>query len=151
MLSEIRKYRVGLIGSHQFLDQLDDDTAAALAGNVGSRIVFQTGAEDGEKLSRLLSKYPEQVTPQDLIDLPKYTAVAQIPFVALLCRVERSPVRVGFAFGSILHRASAPIDRKPCVSVVRCIAHHVQRSPLSSSVDVENGRKYSVADASAKA
>ena len=78
MLSEIRKYRVGVIGSHQFLDQLDEDTAAALAGNVGSRIVFQTGAEDAEKLAKLLSKYPGQVTPQDLTNLPKYTAVVQI-------------------------------------------------------------------------
>jgi hypothetical protein len=78
MLSEIRKYRVGVVGSHQFLDQLDEDTAAALAGNVGSRIVFQTGAEDAEKLAKLLSKYPDQVTPQDLTNLPKYTAVVQI-------------------------------------------------------------------------
>lgn len=78
MLSEIRKYRVGLIGSHQFLEQLDEDIAAALAGNVGSRIVFQTGAEDAEKLAKMLSKYPDQVTPQDLTNLPKYTAVVQI-------------------------------------------------------------------------
>jgi len=78
MLSEIRKYRVGVVGSHQFLEQLDEDTAAALAGNVGSRIVFQAGAEDAEKLAKLLSKYPGQVAPQDLMNLPKYTAVAQI-------------------------------------------------------------------------
>ena len=78
MLAEIRKYRVGLIGSHQFLAQLDEETAAALAGNVGSRIVFQTGAEDAEELARLLSKYPGQVTPQDLTNLPKYTVVAQL-------------------------------------------------------------------------
>jgi len=51
MLAEIRKYRVGLIGSHQFLAQLDEETGAALAGNVGSRIVFQTGAEDAEELA----------------------------------------------------------------------------------------------------
>ena len=78
MLSEIRKYRVGLIGSHQFLDQLDEDTAAALAGNVGSRIVFQTGAEDADRLAKLLAKYPGQVTAQDLTNLPKYTAIAQL-------------------------------------------------------------------------
>lgn len=78
MLSEIRKYRVGIVGSHQSLEQLDGDTAAALGGNVGSRIVFQTGAEDAENLAKLLSKYPGQVTPQDLMNLPKYTAVAQI-------------------------------------------------------------------------
>ena len=78
MLSEIRKYRIGLVGSHQFLDQLPEDTAAALAGNVGSRIVFQTGAEDAERLAKLLSKYPGQVLPQDLTNLPKYTAVVQL-------------------------------------------------------------------------
>ena len=78
LLSEIRKYRVGLTGSHQFLDQLDADTAAALAGNVGSRIVFQTGADDAERLGRLLSKHEGQVSPQDLTNLPKYTAVVQI-------------------------------------------------------------------------
>jgi len=78
MLSEIRKYRVGLIGSHQFLDQLDEGTAAALAGNVGSRIVFQAGAEDADRLANLLSKYAGQITPQDLTNLPKYTAVVQL-------------------------------------------------------------------------
>jgi len=78
MLSEIRKYRVGLIGSHQFLEQLPEDTASALAGNTGSRVVFQTGPEDAERLAKLLSKYPDQVLPQDLMNLPKYTGVVQI-------------------------------------------------------------------------
>jgi hypothetical protein len=78
MLSEIRKYRVGVTGSHQFLDQLDEETAAALAGNVGSRIVFQTGADDAERLARTLSKHEGQVQLQDLTNLPKYTAVAQL-------------------------------------------------------------------------
>ena len=78
VLSEARKYRLSLTVAHQYLSQLNDDTANAVWGNVGSIIAFQVGSDDAEILALQLSKYPGQMQPQDLTSLPKYTAYARI-------------------------------------------------------------------------
>ena len=78
ILSEARKYRLNLTIAHQYLKQLDDETADAVFGNVGSMILFQVGADDAEALSEQLSKHAGQLTPQDLTNLPKYTAYVRL-------------------------------------------------------------------------
>ena len=78
ILSEARKYRLNLTIAHQYVRQLDDETADAVFGNVGSMIVFQMGMEDAELLAPQLSKFPGQLRPQDLTNLPKYTAYARL-------------------------------------------------------------------------
>ncbi|MCG8607713.1 type IV secretion system DNA-binding domain-containing protein, partial [bacterium] len=50
MLSELRKYRTGLILSHQYLGGLDERVRAAIFGNVGTMITFRVGAEDADLL-----------------------------------------------------------------------------------------------------
>jgi hypothetical protein len=78
ILSEARKYRLCLTVAHQYLQQLDSQTAAAVFGNVGSLIAFQVGGEDAEVLAPQLSQFPGQVRPSDLSNLPKYTAYARL-------------------------------------------------------------------------
>lgn len=78
ILSEARKFRLSLTMAHQYIGQLDEQTAEAVFGNVGSMIVFQVGSEDAELLAPQLSKFPGQVRPQDLTNLPKYTAYARL-------------------------------------------------------------------------
>jgi len=78
ILSEARKYRLNLTIAHQYLKQLDDSTADAVFGNVGSIIAFQVGADDAEVLAEQLSKHPGQLKSQDLTNLPKYTAYARL-------------------------------------------------------------------------
>jgi hypothetical protein len=56
--------------SHQFLDQLDEATRAAVFGNAGSVLSFQVGAEDSEMLAKQLGG---DVTESDLMNLPKFT------------------------------------------------------------------------------
>jgi type IV secretory pathway TraG/TraD family ATPase VirD4 len=46
MLSELRKYRVGVTVAHQYLRQLDPDIRHAVLGNAGTIISFRVGAED---------------------------------------------------------------------------------------------------------
>lgn len=46
ILSEARKYGLGLTLAHQYLDQLDEDTRHAVFGNVGSLMSFQVGSND---------------------------------------------------------------------------------------------------------
>lgn len=70
ILSEARKYRLGLILAHQYIGQLITDTGTkvkdAVFGNVGTMIVFRVGAEDAEFLEKEFS--PEFMAP-DLVGL----------------------------------------------------------------------------------
>jgi DNA helicase HerA-like ATPase len=69
MLSELRKYRVSLTLSHQYLSQLDPKLRDAILGNVGTAIVFRIGGTDAEILSKEF--YPE-FSLNDLTSLPDY-------------------------------------------------------------------------------
>ena len=78
VLSEARKYRLSLIVAHQYLSQLNEETADAVFGNVGSIVTFQVGSDDAERLAEQLGKYPGQITPENLTGLPKYTACVRL-------------------------------------------------------------------------
>ena len=77
VLSEARKYRLSLIVAHQYLTQLDEPTANAVFGNVGSIVTFQVGS-DAQKLAVQLGKFEGQVTPESLAGLPRYTAYVRL-------------------------------------------------------------------------
>jgi hypothetical protein len=78
ILSEARKYRLCLTIAHQYLRQLDEETANAVFGNVGSLVSFQVSGDDAEILARHLSQFPGQIRPSDLANLPKYTAYGRL-------------------------------------------------------------------------
>lgn len=78
MLSESRKYRLCLALSHQLTQQLDDATWHSVLGNVGTMISFRVGSEDAAILAPAFSKFPGQLQPQDLTNLPNYTAYARL-------------------------------------------------------------------------
>jgi hypothetical protein len=69
MLSELRKYRVGLILAHQYAAQLDPPVRDAIFGNVGTVISFRVGLDDAEVLAKEF--YPV-FTEADLISLPDH-------------------------------------------------------------------------------
>ena len=78
MLSESRKYRLCLALSHQLTQQLDDATWHAVLGNVGTMISFRVGSEDAAILAPAFSKFPGQLKPEDLTNLPNYTAYVRL-------------------------------------------------------------------------
>ena len=78
MLSESRKYHLSLTLSHQLTRQLDSATYHAVIGNCGTLLSFRVGVEDAELLAPALCKYPGQLTPADLCNLPNYTAYARL-------------------------------------------------------------------------
>ncbi|WP_298975669.1 TraM recognition domain-containing protein [uncultured Roseobacter sp.] len=57
MLSEARKYGLGLVLAHQHLSQIDNDVRDAIIGNVGSLIVFRVGAHDAPFFERLMPTF----------------------------------------------------------------------------------------------
>ena len=69
MLSELRKYRVGMVLAHQHLSQLDPAIRDAVFGNVGTMISFRVGAEDAQYLARELAP---TFAFTDLTSLPRY-------------------------------------------------------------------------------
>lgn len=69
MLSELRKYRVGLVLAHQYLTQVDEQVRDAVLGNAGTMICFRVGPNDAEILAREF--YPE-FSMTDLTNLPNY-------------------------------------------------------------------------------
>lgn len=52
MLSELRKFRVGLVLSNQFLHQLDPDVLASVLGNVGTIVCFRLGIKDAKLMAQ---------------------------------------------------------------------------------------------------
>ena len=75
IFSEARKYRLILTVAFQFIDQLDPTTRRSLFGNVQTQLSFQLGPEDSEILARQLGG---RVTPEDLMNLPRYHAYVRM-------------------------------------------------------------------------
>ncbi len=75
ILSEARKFRLSLVIANQYLAQMNEATAEAVFGNVGSLLVFEVGATDAETLANQLAG---GVTPQDLMALPRFTAYLRL-------------------------------------------------------------------------
>ena len=56
MLSELRKFKIGMTLAHQYLQQLDEHIRFAVLGNVGTLIAFRAGTEDAPFLEKMM--YP---------------------------------------------------------------------------------------------
>ncbi len=69
MLSEVRKYKVGLFLTHQYLDQLPEEVRSGVLGNVGTIICFRLGTQDAKIMAEEF--YPV-FTLDDFINLPKF-------------------------------------------------------------------------------
>lgn len=69
MVSELRKYRVGLVLSHQHLFQLEPEVKHAVLGNVGTLISFRLGPEDARIFAR---EYEPVFASEDLMNLPNH-------------------------------------------------------------------------------
>ena len=84
ILSEARKYRLGLVVAHQYLSQLqkndalkkeNTDLKAAIFGNVGSMMSYKVGPEDAEFLEK---QFGPTFSGHDLVNMDKFKAVAKI-------------------------------------------------------------------------
>jgi len=81
MLSELRKFKLGLVLSGQYLSQSSTAVQDAIFGNVGNIITFRCGVQD----SRTLVNQLELRSSADLIGLPNYRM-----FVKLMVRGEQT-------------------------------------------------------------
>jgi hypothetical protein len=69
MMSELRKFGVGLVLAHQYMYQLEPDIRHAVLGNAATLISFRVGAEDAPILAK---EFQPKFEVLDLINLPNY-------------------------------------------------------------------------------
>ena len=87
ILSEARKYRLGLIVAHQYISQITkmdgggkgshEDTTIkdAVFGNVGSMMCFKIGAQDAEAMAK---EFAPVFSEQDLVNIANYHAYIKL-------------------------------------------------------------------------
>ena len=75
ILSEARKYKLGLTVAHQFIAQLDEGIRDAVFGNVGSMASFRVGPDDAEFLE---SQFAPVFTARDLMNVENRQAFLRI-------------------------------------------------------------------------
>lgn len=73
ILSEARKFNLGIHLYNQYNDQIPDYLLAAVAGNCGTRNSFRVGELDAPYLAKFFAPFTEQ----QLINLPNYKYVAK--------------------------------------------------------------------------
>lgn len=69
ILTEAKRFRIGLILGHQYLSQLDNEIKEAIFENIGTTIAFRVGAEDAQFLAR---EFTPEFDVDDLTNLAKY-------------------------------------------------------------------------------
>ena len=67
LFPEARKFHLGIVLAHQYLDQLDEALRSALLGNVGTLVVFRVGARDADVLSQ---EFGPEFSALELVSLP---------------------------------------------------------------------------------
>lgn len=83
ILSEARKYRLGLNIAHQYIGQIEQkekrgqsvNLKDAVFGNVGTMMCYKIGAQDAEYMAKEMSP---AFSDQDLINIDKYKAVMKL-------------------------------------------------------------------------
>jgi len=82
ILSEARKYKLGLTIAHQYIDQLKQDglggsldLSKTIFGNVGNLLIYKVGAPDAEFLEKEMAPEFSQI---DLVNADTHRAVAKI-------------------------------------------------------------------------
>ncbi|MDD3531063.1 MAG: hypothetical protein PHV99_00490 [Candidatus Pacebacteria bacterium] len=75
ILSEARKYKLALTVAHQFLNQIDEKTRAAVFGNVGNMTVFRVGEEDAEFFAKQFAPVFETL---DFVNIENRNAYVKI-------------------------------------------------------------------------
>ena len=117
ILSEARKYRLGLIIAHQYIDQLvqeslgwKTDLRPAIFGNVGSMMAYRVWPEDAEFLEK---QFAPDFSKTDLINMDRFKWVIKLS-------VNTSPTRP-FSI-SVLNPYEKPLNPPEKVKIIKEIS-----------------------------
>jgi len=82
-LSEVRKYKLQMALANQTISQLNEQVAAGVLGNVGSRINFRLSPRDAEQLAPMLS---DTFSKNEIVSLPNYHCIGHLLNNGVLCK-----------------------------------------------------------------
>lgn len=91
ILSESRKYGLGLYLTHQFIEQLSETMRAAVIGNVGTIVTYSLGSRDASVMKEVFAPYYDEI---DIQNLPNFNIITKLivdgtttkPFTAEIIR-----------------------------------------------------------------
>ena len=83
MLSELKKYRVGMILTTQFLNQIEPQVRESVLANAGTIISFRLGVSNAEILEKEM--YPE-FSMRNLVNLPNYSIYLKLMIEGVVSR-----------------------------------------------------------------
>ena len=69
ILSQARKYKLGLIVAHQYVKQMSEIVHDAIFGNVGTMIVFRVGADDADSFEK---EFKPTFLPEDFTNIGRF-------------------------------------------------------------------------------
>ena len=69
ILSQARKYKLGLVVAHQYVKQMSEIVHDAIFGNVGTMIAFRVGAEDAEAFEK---EFKPTFLPEDFTNIGRF-------------------------------------------------------------------------------
>ncbi|NBO17390.1 MAG: DUF87 domain-containing protein [Proteobacteria bacterium] len=72
ILSESRKYGLGLYLTHQFIEQLSETMRAAVIGNVGTILTYSLGSRDASVMKEVFAPYYDEI---DIQNLPNFHVI----------------------------------------------------------------------------
>jgi DNA helicase HerA-like ATPase len=75
ILAEARKYRLGLVLSHQFSEQVHERIRAAILGNCGTMIFFRIGPDDAKLFAKEVEPH---YTWSDLVNLSPHEVIYKV-------------------------------------------------------------------------
>lgn len=83
ILSEARKYRLGLILANQYVEQIGEEIMAAVKGNAGTLVNFLVGSDDAK---RLIGEYGGLFEEKDLVGLGRGEVIVKLAIDGLTSR-----------------------------------------------------------------
>lgn len=75
ILSEDRKYHLGLVLATQYLKRIPASVLDGISGNVGSYVFLGLAQEDADRMAKML---PKEISSNDLSGLPKFHALVRM-------------------------------------------------------------------------
>jgi type IV secretory pathway TraG/TraD family ATPase VirD4 len=75
ILSEARKYRLGLTLANQYITQIDPLVMGAIFGNIGSITTFNVGAKDADLLYK---EFGSEIEAEDLTTMNRFQMLTRI-------------------------------------------------------------------------
>ncbi len=120
ILSEARKYKLGLTMAHQYIEQMEDEVREAVFGNVGSMITFRVGAYDAEVLEK---EFAPVFIAEDLVNL----GLRQIYLKLMIDDVTSQPFSA----------STLPLIEPPSILYVKEIIEHSRKTFSRPKSEVE--------------